>query len=175
MKNANPKQTTKWLNIMFLVINISAFITLLVFSKPGNEPGAAQKVSSLEFLKEELDLTDDQFEEIGKLDDKVFRSYHILVDLLCEAHFGLMDELGAEYPSDQKLDSLANKIGNLNAALKKQTIKHFMNIKLVCSEEQDVQLSNLFREMMNLDENCEICNKKECPRKERLEQMQKKR
>ncbi len=172
--NSNPKsRAIKWLNIVLLTVNLSAFATFIVMSGKPAEPAATaqQKISSLEFLREELKLDEKQYAEIAKQDDKVFRAYHVLVDLLCEAHFSLLDELAGENPSDEKLDSIAVRIGNLNASIKKQTIKHFIIVKEICDEKQSEQLSGIFTEMMEMNEQCAICNKKECPRKERLRKM----
>ena len=64
----------KWLNIFLLVINISAFVTLLLMN---NKSAPAESTSnnyftSDAFLKEELKISKEQYKEIVKLDYKIF-------------------------------------------------------------------------------------------------------
>ena len=43
--------------------------------------------SSDEFLKERLQLSEDQFDKIIEMDNSVFRSYQALIDIECETNF----------------------------------------------------------------------------------------
>jgi len=176
--NPTPKfRALKWLNIFLLIINISAFGTMLYLNSPGkgkdNDNDAGEKVSSLDFLKKELDLSKDQYKEISRLDEEVFNTYHQLIEKICDVNFATMDELSKDYPSEIVLDSLAMRIGTLNALLRQQTIRHFLNVKSICNDNQKEEMSFLFKEMMELDKQCKICNKKECPRRKKLEEMKK--
>lgn len=46
--------------------------------------------------------------------------------LLCQNRYRLLNELAKPYPSEIQMDSLAEMIGFLHRALKKQTIEHLM-------------------------------------------------
>ena len=175
MEKVKKEYALRWLNYLLLVVNITALTVILLSNKSVDNEGSLvdKRISSLEFLRNELNLNDEQYKEIGKLDDNVFRAYHILVDLICETNFGILEELSHEEPSVEVLDSLARKYGNLNTALRKQTNKHFLNIISVCDSTQKEKLSILFKDMMEMDEYCKLCNKKECIRRDRLEQMKK--
>jgi hypothetical protein len=43
-----------------------------------------------------------------------------------------------------------------------------MNLKSICNEDQQKELTIIFKRMMQLDELCQSCNKRECPRRERI-------
>jgi hypothetical protein len=157
----------KWLNIFLLIINITAFVTFLVMN-PQNSPEHNTKFSSDEFLQTELGLSSDQFRKVSALNIDVFRLYQVFLDKKCEINFELVDELASEKPSEEKMDSLSNRIGQIDAALKKQTVRHFKNVKSVCTEDQKILLDQLLKEMLDAGEQCKICNKIDCARRDRL-------
>ncbi len=160
------QNTVKWLNLFLLVINISAFITILFMNRDtaGNNTSGASFSSDL-FLKEELKLSDEQYKALTRLDGDVFRSYQLLLDKQCELNFGLLYELSAEQPSKSNLDSIAERIGHYQTLLKKQTIRHFMNVRSLCEPEQIELLDHLLMDMMELGDQCKYCNKKDCERR----------
>lgn len=161
------QQTFKWLNIFLLIINISAFVTFLMMNRQSS-PEHDKKFSSDEFLQTELELTPEQFKKVSALNIDVFRLYQVFLDKKCELNFQLVDELSSEKPSEEKMDSLANRIGQLDAALKKQTVRHFKNIKSVCTDQQKMILEELLKEMLDAGDQCKICNKIDCARRDRL-------
>lgn len=168
METYKRHRITRWLNIFLLVINISAFTTILVMNKVPVPDVIDDKFSSDEFLKKELNLTEEQYQTVNALDAKIFRVYQSLLDLQCETHFQLLDELLCEHPSPERLDSIATKIGRLHTGLKRQTIKHFTNIRSICDEDQIVLLDQLLIDMMEMGEQCRYCNKRECDRRDQL-------
>ncbi|HDJ34479.1 MAG TPA: periplasmic heavy metal sensor [Bacteroidetes bacterium] len=171
MDQIKVNRSIRWLNYLLLIINLTALCTLIFF-RPHHEPDRENlQVTSLEFLREELGLTGEQYQEVVRLDETTYRTYHLIIDLLCEANIELLEELAKETPDQEVLDRLTRKIGNLNTSLKKATIRHFDHIRSICNEEQKARLIGIFKEIMQLEEQCEICNRKECPRKTRLENL----
>lgn len=168
----NKKQRIiNWLSIFLLVINISAFATLLLMNNNvTNSPAqqTSEHYKSDEFLKEALELTDDQFKKVSEMDYKIFRVYQNILDMQCESNFKLMAELSSENPNNQVMDSIAKQIGGLYTGLKRQTIKHFINIRSICTDEQSLLLDKLIKDMMVLDDQCKYCNKEYCSRRESL-------
>lgn len=159
-----------WLSIFLLVINVSAFATLLFMNNKTTKSdlGATDYYKSDLFLKEALNLTDEQYDEVSTMDHRIFRVYQNILDLQCESNFKLMAQLSSKNPDQHIMDSIAKRIGSLHAGLKRQTIKHFMNIRSICTDEQSVLLEDLIKDMMELENQCKLCNKKECSRRESL-------
>ncbi len=158
-----------WLNVFLLVINISAFVTFLFMNSSSPESTHDERFSSDEFLKEELELDEDQYRQITAQNMKVFRAYQALLDRKCEINFELIDELSAISPSKEKMDSLLAMLGRLETSLKTQTVKHFTNVKEICTEEQQLKLDQLLREMMEAGSQCRYCNKINCSRRDQLQ------
>lgn len=159
-----------WLNVFLLIINVSAFITILYMNKSNvTQEKSNDKYRSDNLLRKELKLSDEQFSKLSKLDGNVFRNYQLLLDKQCEFNFDLLEELSSEHPSKEKLDSIANRIGRYQSLLKKQTIKHFLNIREICTEDQVKLLDDLLKDMMDLGDQCAVCNKINCDRRDRIE------
>lgn len=168
MEAPKKHRITKWLNIFLLVINISAILTILLASRSAPAETLSDQFSSDEFLRRELNLTDEQFVEISELDAKIFRVYQNVIDMQCEQQFKLLDELSQEMPNVEYMDSLAVIIGRLQTGIKRQTIKHFMNIRTIVDDEQEVLLDQLLIGMMEMNKQCQFCNKTDCDRREQL-------
>ena len=167
METSKNQRIIQWLNIFLLVINISAFGTILLLNKQAPR-NTLDQYSSDAFLKAELKLSDDQLKKIILMDSEVFRIYQALLDMECASNFRLVEEMTSAAPSKVKMDSIAVSIGKLRTGLKRQTVKHFENIKSICTEEQELLLDQLLKEMMELGDQCEYCNKRECERRDQL-------
>ena len=162
------QRIVQWLNIFLLIINISAFITFLMMNRPKSQKHD-DRFSSDQFMKNELNLTPAQYAKVNSLNNNIFRIYQVFLDKKCELNFELIDELSSEHPSQTKMDSLCERIGKLDANLKKQSVQHFKNIKSVCSDKQKLLLDQLMKDMLDAGDQCKYCNKIDCARRERLE------
>jgi len=164
------QKSLKWLNIFLLVINLSAFATFLYMNQSSNSDTELTDVyKSDEYLKQRLNLSDEQFEKIIEMDQKVFRNYQVLIDIQCETNFELIKELSSPNVSEEKMKELTQKLGTYHTAIKRQTVKHFENIRKVCNTAQQELLNNLLLEMMNAGDQCQYCNKEDCSRRKMLE------
>ncbi len=172
MKSDKTNHILLWLNLLLLVIISSAIITFIVMSgtdaKTGNK---TQVINSLSLLKDKLDLTDEQCDKINTLNDKTLRLYNIVMDMMCETNVEMLEELSRDDFNSVKLDSLARKYGLLNTSLRRHTIEYFKNVKSMCNEEQKKRLTLIFKQVMNIEDQCTVCNKKDCPRKERVKNL----
>jgi Spy/CpxP family protein refolding chaperone len=174
MDQIKRNRAFKWFNYLLLVVNLTALITIFMVNRPTETGTKENQEISLKFLKERLNLTPDQYQELIKVSEKTFRAYHVNIDLLCEANIQLLEEISKDNPDQEEIEKLVKKIGNINTTIKRNTAKHFEQVKAICNEEQRAKLVLLFKEIMQLEEQCAICNRKECPRKERLQNLGKK-
>ena len=168
MEPTEKHRITKWLNIFLLIINLSALGTILFMNGSKSNAPLSDQFSSDEFLREHLKLTDEQYTEISELDAKIFRVYQSMIDMQCESQFKMLNELSQDDPSMQKLDSLAQNIGRFQTGIKRQTIKHFINIKSIVDEDQEELLDQILIQMMEMNNQCKFCNKTDCDRRNQL-------
>jgi hypothetical protein len=158
-----------WLNVFLFIINISAFITILLMNNRNvSSKNESSQYRSDDFLRKELKLSEEQFRTLSKLDGDVFRNYQLLLDKQCEFNFSMLEELSLDNPSKENLDSIANRIGTYQTLLKKQTARHFINVRSVCNDDQVILLENLLQSMMELGDQCATCNKRDCERRDRI-------
>lgn len=164
------QKSLKWLNIFLLVINLSALGTFLFINQIDSSNSEVNDVyKSDEYLKQRLNLSNEQFDKIIEMDQKVFRNYQVLIDIQCETNFELIKELSSEDVSEEKMKELTQKLGTYQTAIKRQTVKHFQNVRSVCEPEQQLLLNNLLMEMMEAGDQCQYCNKEDCSRREMIE------
>ncbi|HUW92037.1 MAG TPA: hypothetical protein VMV74_02650 [Bacteroidales bacterium] len=167
-----PEKTNRillWLNLVLLLVIGSAIITFILMGASRNPKVTDSGViNSMDMLKSELDLTDDQYNKVLVENDRTLRTYNIVLDMMCETNVAMIEELARTESDPMVLDSLAKKIGTLNTSLRRQTSNYFIRLKSICTAEQQQKLTLIFKGMMQLEEQCETCNKKDCPRKERI-------
>ncbi|HOC48357.1 MAG TPA: hypothetical protein PK005_00090 [Bacteroidales bacterium] len=158
-----------WFNLILILIITSAVITFLVMKRSGekqtNDPGV---INSMDMLRKELNLTDEQYRTVLLENDRTIRKYNIVFDMMCETNVAMLEELAKEVSDPAVLDSLSRKVGTLSVSLRRHTTDYFMNLKSICNEDQQKELTEILKRMMQIDELCKSCNKRECPRKERI-------
>jgi len=172
MISEKHNRTLIWLNFILLIVVSSAFAAYFIVSRPDNSAGSDGKgVNSMEMIRSELDLTTEQYQKVLVQNDRTFRLYNLVLDMMCENNVALLEELSKPEVNAIALDSLARKYGVLSSSLRKHTIDYFVNVKNICTPEQQKRLTEIFKEMMEMDKQCATCNKKDCPRKERLKSI----
>lgn len=155
MENNNEK--LKYLyrfNIGLLTVNIAALVIwlmLTIFS----QPDLKTNFSSNDFLREELDLTDEQYNKINDLDKDNFEAYDRVVHYLCKRKRELLYEIIKDTVDDRRIDQLTLHIGHLHVALKRQTVNHLLNVKAVCNDKQKDKLREMFDEVLEVNTDCE--------------------
>lgn len=164
-----------WLNLILLLMIASAVLTFFLMkasdSRKSNDTGV---LNSADLLRRELSLSEDQYRKVLIVNDQTVRTYNLVLDMMCETNVAMIEELAREDTDPQVLDSLARKIGTLSASLRRHTGTYFLNLKNICDPGQQEKLTLMFKKMMQLEEQCETCNKKDCPRKERINNLGKK-
>lgn len=167
-----PEKTNRillWFNLILILIITSAVVTFIVMKSSGEkQPGDPGLINSMDMLREELSLTDEQYRKVLVENDKTVRLYNIVFDMMCETNVAMIEELARQDSDPAALDSLSRKVGTLSASLRRYTTDYFMNLKGICNDAQQQELTQIFKRMMQLDELCETCNKRECPRRERI-------
>lgn len=167
-----PEKTNRillWFNLILILIITSAVVTFLVMRSSGEkQSGDPGVINSMDMLRKELSLTDEQYRKVLVENDRTTRTYNIVFDMMCETNVAMIEELAREDSDPAVLDSLSRKVGTLSASLRRHTTDYFMNLKSICNDDQQKELTEIFKRMMQLDELCESCNKRECPRRERI-------
>lgn len=156
--NSKVKKQLLVITIIFLiVINITALITIFynstIKSKKRDEAELIKEQRQIRgmryYFKNELKLSEKQFEEFQQINIEISKLSQEIAQKLHEKRILMLKELAKENPDLKKLNNLANEIGELHYELKNNTIKHFLELKNICNEDQQEVLQQIFMQMIN--------------------------
>jgi len=103
------------------------------------------------FFRDQLNLNDeqiDQFREINRTFNRTARGIEMNLAQLRE---DLITELGTQNPDSTRLNQMATDVGNNHRELKQVTTTFYLNMKKICTPEQQAKLHEIFRAMLNKD------------------------
>ena len=126
MKKMNKKYLIYWVNIILLMLN-TALLVFFCFTPDKTVYKNEDSTISNEFLREELNFTDEQYKLINELDKDVLRRHQTVLKLLCQRRYQMLNELAKPNPSTEELNKIATSVGHLHKALKTQTARHLLN------------------------------------------------
>ena len=142
--------------ILLLVINIVTVLSVIRFigqhksetieSVSGEEVAGSHRTK---FFSDELNLDDDQQLVFRELNREYNQTANQIYRDLSHSRIDLVDEMGRSTPDTLNLHALSKEIGGLHAELKMLTTDFYLGMKAVCSAEQKVILFNLFKGLLN--------------------------
>ncbi|MFC2151914.1 Spy/CpxP family protein refolding chaperone [Bacteroidota bacterium] len=143
--------------ILLLVINISALSTIYyhkkIRSKKSAEISNVQKDARVRgmrrYIQEELNFSEEQYKQFREIHTEYMTSSQEIASELNKKRSEMMNEVAKLNPSSKKLDQIAKDIGEMHYELKKLTIKHFIELKNICNDDQQEALQKMFMHMLN--------------------------
>lgn len=99
------------------------------------------------FVREKLDLDEQQFRQYHDLMENTREEQRNIAMKLADKRNQMMQELAKDEPDQQRMNDLANDIGDLHTQLKQNTIDHFKELRTICRPDQLEALRQL---MMNM-------------------------
>jgi Spy/CpxP family protein refolding chaperone len=141
--------------ILLAAINIAMLVTIGFHRMPPKqearvEPGPPGKHHRM--VSEELGLTEEQEVLFKELREEYAKENQLIRRQLRENYGKIMKELSAPEPNNQYLDSIAKSIGSLHVDQQQATIKHFLSLREICSEDQYEKLQVIFKRMMSREQ-----------------------
>jgi len=100
-------------------------------------------------LKQELQLTPEQISSFREFRKEYYPYVHKKYDSLHIKRHELLKELAKENPDTVVLLSISEEIGAMHADLKMATNNFYLNMKSVCTPEQQQKLNHIFEAMLN--------------------------
>lgn len=142
--------------ILLIVINVSALATIYYNSKiktkklteMNNLKEEVQIKGMHRFIRDELKLSDEQFQQFKEIARTNMIIAHGIALELNEKRTEMMNEIAKENPNSKILDDIASDVGSLHYELKKTTISHFLELKEICNEDQQESLQKIFMQMI---------------------------
>ncbi|HZL08976.1 MAG TPA: periplasmic heavy metal sensor [Prolixibacteraceae bacterium] len=103
------------------------------------------------FFRNELNLSNEQLDQFREINRTFNRTARGIETNLAQLRENLVNELGAQYPDSTRLEQMATDIGENHRKLKQVTTTFYLNMKKICTAEQQSKLHQIFQSMLNKD------------------------
>jgi Spy/CpxP family protein refolding chaperone len=162
MKAENKHRLMVWGLVVLAIMNLSTLGTILYHTWRSEKPGinAASKQPQLEantenfsgrFFRDKLNLDREQMDKFREFNRNYRPKAYDLTISLSKLRGNMLDEMEKANPDIAKLNELARKIGDAHTELKIITYEYYLNIKSICTPDQQVILKDLFRSIFQAD------------------------
>lgn len=103
------------------------------------------------FFRDQLNLNDEQLDQFRDINRTFNRTARGLEMNLAQLREDMINELGTQNPDTTDLNLMATKVGNNHRELKQVTTTFYLNMKKICTAEQQAKLHLIFQSMLNKD------------------------
>jgi Spy/CpxP family protein refolding chaperone len=150
--------------IIFLVLlNAGTILTVLLHmrnsggsegTKSGENTADTIMVTGFQrvkYLADQLSLTLEQQEGFRVASQGYGREARSISLNMSKLREELLKEMDKEEPDQGRLDSLSEEIGQEHISMKKLTVKHYLELKSLCTDEQKDKLYEVFSKILNTE------------------------
>jgi Spy/CpxP family protein refolding chaperone len=149
-----------WLIIILLIINISAITTIFYGIGIRNKKDLRSYPPRIEyhrhhkgkFFDNSLNLTEEQQQHFKKAKHKFYSEAKKIAGQMHKKRVEFINELASDEPDTLKLQEIAEEIGSLHTKLKFQTYRHYLDMKNICTKEQEEKLIKIFQSMLDKED-----------------------
>jgi Spy/CpxP family protein refolding chaperone len=139
--------------ILVLVGIVAVFSTGLSFAMSrwlaGRRPSQSTvNIHDAAWLKRELNLTDTQASEIGKLEGEFQVKLSAACTEHCAARFALGDELMKSKPDLEKARADVERMNRVQAESERATLDHILKVRALLTDEQARQYSAMIHDQV---------------------------
>jgi len=103
------------------------------------------------FFRDQLNLNDEQLDQFRDINRTFNRTARGIEMNLAQLREDLIKELGTQNPDSTRLNQMAIEVGNNHRELKQVTTTLYLDMKKICTAEQQVKLHEIFQSMLNKD------------------------
>lgn len=162
MEAKNKKRILVGIIILLLLINLSAITTIgynryernktidKEYIRDDNEKTHPHNRMKL-FVKRELELSDNQFEEYCKMKDRNLQRTEKYIVKIKKFKKEIIAEINKEEPDSMLLLNLSDSIGKQHKLINIEMNRHFLAIKQILNPEQQKKLNELLERIEERD------------------------
>jgi len=103
------------------------------------------------FFRDQLNLNADQINQFREINRTFNRTAREIEMNLAQLREDMITELGTQNPDITRLNRMATEVGNNHRELKQVTTTFYLDMKKICSTEQQAKLHEIFQSMLNKD------------------------
>jgi hypothetical protein len=144
-----------WLLIFLVVVNISAFITFIVFfSGNSRAAGTGKNETTGVAFRKELLLSPSQSEKVNVILADYRKATEPVTSGIRDYRTQILEELAKENPDTELLNRCGDQICLLQKQMQKASVSQYMALKEICTPEQCQRLSALYFELYGCQGQC---------------------
>lgn len=156
--NAEQKHRTLiGLIILLIVTNISTIGSFYYHSISeqkktevnSNEQSVVPVEQRTRFFRDQLNLNESQLSSFREINRSFNHTARTIEEQLAVLRKSMIDELGNPISDTLKLKQLAIEVGDRHRELKQVTTSFYLNMKKICTPEQQDKLHSIFQSMLN--------------------------
>jgi len=159
MSTTNKNRTLIWIIIILVATNLSTigsfYYHRMMETKTEEIKQEGQNAIPGEqrtrFFRDQLNLTDEQLDQFRDINRTFNRTARGIEMNLAQLREDMITELGTQNPDSTRLDQIATDVGNNHRELKQVTTTFYLNMKRICTKEQQAKLHEIFQSMLNKD------------------------
>ena len=159
MKPLNNPRILVWIIVILIATNLSTvgsfyyhkLSELKTSSKDQVEQRKAQVDQRTSFFSDHLDLATDQIDQFRQINLTYNQAARAIELNLVRLRETLINELGIQNPDTIRVNQLTAEIGENHRKLKYLTSSFYLDMKKICSTEQQAKLNDLFQSMLSKD------------------------
>jgi len=150
MNFLEQKRFLKWIIAVLLIFNITAGVTILrhIYTEKSN----TQQNPQTDFLKQELNLNDEQTRRLGHIRSHFRLASQSIADRIIETRRAMIDEMVQKQPDTTLLKQLSDELGHLQGEITYQIANQYLNIKDICTPEQALKLNSAYQYLFGIEE-----------------------
>jgi Spy/CpxP family protein refolding chaperone len=136
--------------IFIIVLNGAVLITFIIKSPPEESPaaqGCVQSNSANNALIDELGLSGEQKTKVLTINEEYRRSAEPDAQSIRENRGIILSELESDQPDTILIRRSIDTIARLQAGIQLKNIRQYLRLKEVCTPEQAIRLSALYRNL----------------------------
>ncbi len=141
-----------WGVVLLVLMNVSSLATVWYQQRQRaelpQEPMPPRR-DVADFLKRRLELSPDQAEKMGQLQQQHFQTARTLRNEIRELKQSLFYGLTGEAADSARVDSIATQIGRKHSELEKLTFYHFRDIRCLCPPDKQRHLEALMQDVFH--------------------------
>jgi Spy/CpxP family protein refolding chaperone len=150
MNFLEEKRILKWIIAVLLIFNITAGVTILLHVS-AEKPNPPQNPQT-DFLKQELNLNDEQSHGLGRIRSEFRLTSQPIADRIKETRKAMIDEMGQKQPDTILLKQLSDELGHLQGEITYQIANQYLNIKDICTPDQALRLNSAYQYLFGIED-----------------------
>lgn len=157
MNSTNRYRILIWIIVILVATNLSTigsfYYHRISESKETNQAGqnAIPGEQRTRFFRDQLNLNNEQLDQFRDINRTFNRTARGIEMNLAQLREDLIKELGTQNPDSIRLNQMATEVGNNHRELKQVTTTFYLNMKKICTAEQQAKLHEIFQSMLNKD------------------------